>query len=127
MNWLGLCERNNADISAVRDAMEKVLPRQMKLCFVVPDNIDTPAKVEAFFSFLYRQIKPKAVMLNSDIRMFPSFQLYNSFLQATSYVGKVDFENLFVIDQHYDKKIIKDSQFDWYTKPYQWSEDRERP
>jgi hypothetical protein len=127
MNWMGLCGSGNPDISAVRAAMEKVLPRSMKLCFVVPANIDTPAKVEKVFSFLYRDIKPKAVILHSDIELFPSFQLYNSFLQATSYIGGLDLENLFVVEQHYDKKIIRDSQFDWYTKPYQWSEERERP
>ena len=126
MNWLGLCESSHPDISAVRTAMEKVMPKQISLCFCVPCNIDTPAKIERYFSFLYRFIKPKAVLLNSDIAMFPSFQAYNSFLQATAYIGNLDLENLFVIDQHYEKKIIKDSQFDWYTKPYQWSEDGKR-
>lgn len=103
--------------------MAKVLPRNMKLCFIVPSDIDTPAKVEKVFSFIYRQIKPKAVLLNSDVGMFGSFHLYNSFLQATAYIGKLDLENLYVIDAHYEKKIIRDSQFDWYTKPYQWSEE----
>ena len=84
MNWLGLCEVSHPDISAVRTAMAKVLPRNMKLCFIVPSDIDTPAKVEKVFSFIYRQIKPKAVLLNSDVGMFNSFQLYNSFLQATA-------------------------------------------
>ena len=123
MNWLGLCEVSHPDISAVRTAMAKVLPRNMKLCFIVPSNIDTPAKVEKVFSFIYRQIKPKAVLLNSDVGMFNSFQLYNSFLQATAYIGKLDLENLYVIDAHYEKKIVRDNQFDWYTKPYQWSEE----
>lgn len=127
MNWLGLCDSSHPDISAVRAAMAKVLPRKMSLCFVVPANIDTPAKVERVFSFLYRDIKPKAVLLNSDVALFPTFQLYNAFLQATAYIGKIDFDNLFVIEQHYEKKIYKDCQFDWYSKPYQWSEDSERP
>lgn len=125
MNWLGLCESTHPDISAVRTAMAKVLPRQMNLCFVVPDNIDTPTKVEKVFSFIYRDIKPKAVLLNSDIGMFPSFQLFNAFLQATAYIGKLDLANLFVIDSHYEKKIVRDNQFDWYTKPWQWSEEKE--
>ena len=107
--------------------MVKVLPRNVELCFVVPADIGTTAKVEKVFSFIFRSIQPKAVLLNSDAGLFPSYQLYNSFLQAAAYIGKLDLENLFVIEQHYEKRIIRDSQFDWYTKPYQWSEERERP
>lgn len=127
MNWLGLCEETNPDITAVRSAMLKVLPRQMKLCFFVIPQLESKAQVEKYFTFLYRNVKPKAVILNSDIGMFPVFELYNEFLQATSYIGKLDLDLLYVVDQNYEKKIIRDNQFDWYSKPYQWSDEIERP
>lgn len=124
LRWLGLCEETNPDITAVRNTMLKVLPRQGRLFFNVPCGINTANKVETYFSFLLKQVRPQAVILNSDIAMFPSFEQFNSFLQCVSYVGKLDLDALFIAEQHYEKKIVRDSQFDWYTKPYVWSEDK---
>lgn len=125
LRWLGLCESDNADISAVRTVMEKVLPKQGRLYFCVPCGIDSPAKVESYFSFLLRFVRPKAIVLNSDVKMFPTFQHFNAFLQCVSYVGKLDLNALYIVEQHYDKKIVRENQFGWYTKPYVWSEDKE--
>ena len=122
MIWLGLCEETAPDITAVRQAMQKVLPRQGKLVFFVPSNIDTKSKVEKFFVWLYRWLKPQAVVLNSDIGMFPAFELYIEFLHSTKYFVELVLDSMFVIDEHYEKRIVRDSHFEWYSRPYEWSE-----
>lgn len=118
--WLGLCESDNPHISRVRDLMKKALPKDVQLSFVVPPNI-TPCK--GFYRKLLDAVKPTNIILNDDRALFPWFNDYQDFLSVVMYHSEISIDkHLFIVNQHYEKKIFRNSQFDWYIPQYPWSE-----
>lgn len=120
--WLGLCESDNPHISAVRNVMRKAVPKDVQLSFVVPPNI-TPCK--GFYRKLLDAVKPTNIILNDDRALFPWFNDYQDFLSVVMYHSEISIDkHLFIVNQHYEKKIYRASQFDWYIPQYPWSEQK---
>lgn len=120
LTWLGICEPDNANITRVKDLMGRARPRGVEFQFVVPP---TGRSIERVYTKLFEIIKPAAIMLNDDMALFGSFENYNIFLQCCAYKAGLDLDaQLFVLNQHYEKKIYRDSEFDWYTPKRVWSE-----
>ena len=121
VTWLGICEPGNANISWVRDLMGKARPRGVEFQFVIPP---TGRSIERIYTKLFEVIKPHAILLNDDAALFGSFENYNIFLQCCAYKAGLDLEaQLFVLNQHYEKRIYRDSEFEWYTPKRVWSEE----
>lgn len=120
--WLGLCESDNPHISAVRNVMLKALPSGAQLSFVVPPNI-TPCK--GFYRKLLDATRPTNIIINDDRALFPWFNDYQDFLSVVMYHSEISIDkHLFIVNQHYEKKIFRDSQFDWYIPQHPWSEEK---
>ena len=120
LTWLGICEPQNANITRVRNLMERATPRGMDFQFVVPP---TGRSVERIYTKLFEIIKPDVVLLNDDVALFGNFENYNVFLQCCAYKANLDLDaQLFVLNQHYEKRIYRDSAFEWYTPKKVWSE-----
>lgn len=118
--WLGLCESDNPSISSVRGAMRKVVPKDAQLSFVVPPNI-SPCK--SFYRILLDTLKPKHIIINDDRALFPWFNDYQDFLSILLYHSEFPIDKcLHIVNQHYEKKLYRASQFDWYVPQYPWSE-----
>lgn len=120
--WLGLCESDSPYISEVRNVMIKALPKDAKLSFVVPPNI-TPCK--GFYRKLLDAVHPTNIIINDDRALFPWFNDYQDFLSVVMYHSEISIDkHLFIVNQHYEKKIFRESQFDWYVPQYPWSEEK---
>lgn len=119
LTWLGICEPQNPNITWVRNLMGRATPKGMEFQFVVPP---TGRSVERIYTKLFELIKPDAVLLNDDVALFGNFENYNIFLQCCAYKAGLDLDaQLFVLNQHYEKKIYRDSAFEWYTPKRVWS------
>ena len=120
--WLGICEPDNKDISRVRRLMYAACPSGMRFEFIVPP---VSYSVETVYKKLFQIMKPNVVLLNDDLALFENFERYNVFLQCCSYEAKLDLESqLYVLNPHFEKKIYRDSDFEWYSKPKVWAEDQ---
>ena len=120
--WLGICEPTNKDITKIRRLMSAAVPNGMRFEFIVPP---VGYSVESVYKKLFQLMKPNCILLNDDLALFESFERYNVFLQCCSYEAKLDLESqLYVLNPHFEKKIYRDSDFEWYSKPRVWSEDQ---
>ena len=121
LTWLGICEPQNPNITWVRDLMERARPRGVEFQFVVPP---TGRSIERIYTKIFEIVKPYAILLNDDRALFGSFENYNVFLQCCAYKANLDLDaQLFVLNQHYEKRIYRDSEFEWYTPRRVWSEE----
>lgn len=121
-NWLCICEENNVNITGVRNLMASAVPKGRRFMFVVPpENVDTLT----FYTPLFRMYKPEVVFLNSDYATFGTQGKYMKFLELCEF-HYIDIKNrLYVINQRWEKRIYRDNQFDWYSREYVWSEERD--
>lgn len=118
--WLGICEPQNANISKVRNLMYAAVPRGTEMAFVVPL---VSRAVASYWTKQFSMLKPGAILLNDDEALFGSFENYNVFLQCCLYVANMPLERLYVLNPHYEKKIYRDSDFEWYTPMTVWERD----
>lgn len=118
--WLGICEPQNGNISKIRNLMYAAVPQGAELAFTVPLVCRS---VESYWSKVFSMVKPMAVLLNDDAALFGSFENYNIFLQCCEYIGHVTLDRLFVINPHYEKKIYRDNDFEWYTPSQMWEKE----
>lgn len=100
--------------------MYQAVPQGMEFAFTVPLVCRS---VENYWRKQFSVLKPAAILLNDDAALFGSFEDYNIFLQCCLYVADVPLERLFVISQHYEKKIYRDNDFEWYTPSTVWEKE----
>lgn len=118
--WLGICEPQNGNISKVRNLMYAVVPQGQEFAFTVPLVCRS---VENYWRKQFAMVKPEVIILNDDAALFGSFENYNVFLQCCQYIADMNLDNLFVVNQHYEKKIYRDNDFEWYTPATVWEKE----
>lgn len=99
--------------------MDAAMPRGMELAFIVPLVCRS---VESYWTKMFQTIKPAGILLNNDEALFGSFENWNVFMQCCEYIAGVPLEMLFVLNPHYEKKIYRDNDFEWYTPATKWEE-----
>ncbi|MBR3389640.1 MAG: hypothetical protein IKG83_03900 [Prevotella sp.] len=115
--WLGLCEQSNRELDATRRLMAQSIPAGDKLMFVVPPV----GKAANIYCAMFREIAVSAVIVNNDKELVGSREEWNEFLKAAYYYGGLDiYTQVFVVEQHYDKKIYTEGEFAGFSVPDAW-------
>ena len=97
--------------------MYAAIPQDAEFAFIVPLVCRS---VESYWTKQFQMVKPAVILLNDDEALFGSFERYNVFLQCCAYIANMPLDNLYVLNAHYEKKIYRDSDFEWYTPSTVW-------